>query len=66
MELNQKQTAILESVLNGRNAFVTGFAGSGKSYLINHIYSLLKKKQSGNYSLALTAMTGCAALLING
>ena len=36
--LNKKQCAILEKVLNGENAFITGFAGSGKSYLIEYIY----------------------------
>ena len=61
--LNQKQSEILLKVLDGKNAFITGFAGSGKSYLIEHICELLKKK---NKNYAKTAMTGCAALLING
>ena len=30
--LNQKQKSILTSILDGKNAFITGFAGSGKSY----------------------------------
>ena len=58
MELNKKQKIILDLVLNGRNIFITGCAGSGKSYLIKHI-SHLK-------NVALTAMTGCAAILIGG
>ena len=61
--LNKKQTEIQLKVLDGKNAFITGFAGSGKSYLIEHICKLLTKNCK-NY--ALTAMTGCAALLING
>ena len=61
--LNKKQKIILDLIINGRNAFITGFAGSGKSYLIEYIYQLLK--QNGK-CIELTAMTGCAALLING
>ena len=63
MGLNEKQKIILQKILDGKNAFITGFAGSGKSYLIEHICnSLLEIKK--NY--ALTAMTGCASVLING
>jgi ATP-dependent DNA helicase PIF1 len=61
MELNKKQKIILDLVLNGRNIFITGCAGSGKSYLTDHICEILKNKNIG-----LTAMTGCAALLVNG
>ena len=61
--LNKKQCAILEKVLNGENAFITGFAGSGKSYLIEYIYRTFLEQGK---KVALTAMTGCAALLING
>ena len=61
--LNEKQRDILEKVKLGNNAFITGFAGSGKSFLIDSITSALK--QQGK-TVALTAMTGCAALLING
>jgi len=63
MALNEKQKDILESVVDGKNMFITGFAGSGKSYLVQQICESLndlKKK------VALTAMTGCAAILING
>jgi len=61
--LNEKQKSILTSILDGKNAFITGFAGSGKSYLIEYIYSVFKDR---NKLVELTAMTGCAALLING
>ena len=59
--LNEKQRNILEDILKGKNAFITGFAGSGKSYLTSYIYESLKNK-----NVALTAMTGCASVLING
>lgn len=47
------------SVLNGkRNVFVTGAAGSGKSYLINHF------RRQSNYPVL--ASTGAAAILVKG
>jgi ATP-dependent DNA helicase PIF1 len=61
--LNDKQSEVLECVLNGKNAFITGFAGSGKSFLLEHICNSLKEHSK---TFALTAMTGCAAILING
>jgi len=61
--LNIKQKEILEKILDGQNAFITGFAGSGKSYLIEYIHRILTEQGK---KVALTAMTGCAALLING
>jgi ATP-dependent DNA helicase PIF1 len=61
--LNEKQRNVLEFILNGKNAFITGFAGSGKSYLIEYLRKTLKQQKK---RVALTAMTGCAALLING
>jgi len=62
-KLNQKQKEILEKILDNKNAFITGFAGSGKSYLIEYIYKTLTEQGK---KVALTAMTGCAAILING
>jgi ATP-dependent DNA helicase PIF1 len=61
-KLNEKQKSILNNIVNGKNTFITGFAGSGKSYLTEFIYDILKQK--GKF-IALTAMTGCAALIIN-
>jgi len=61
MNLNKKQQLALDSIDNGKNAFITGFAGSGKSFLTSSICEKLKNK---NY--ALTAMTGCASVLIDG
>ena len=61
MLLNTKQQLILDYIANGNNTFITGFAGSGKSYLISFICTVLKNKIFG-----LSAMTGCAAILIGG
>jgi len=58
--MNQEQQLALEAVSNGDNIFITGGAGVGKSYLVNEIVKSTKKK------IGVCAMTGCAALLING
>ena len=56
--MNPEQQLALDDVLAGRNVFITGAGGVGKSFLIGEIVS---RKPVG-----LTAMTGCAALLIGG
>jgi len=61
--LNTKQREIAEQIKSGKNTFVTGFAGSGKSYLIDHICKILTENKK---FYAKTAMTGCAAILIDG
>jgi ATP-dependent DNA helicase PIF1 len=59
--LNSCQERALE-VLGGQgNSFLTGVAGSGKSYLIRHF---LKKKNSKTFPIL--ASTGAAAILVGG
>jgi ATP-dependent DNA helicase PIF1 len=58
--MNPEQQLALDDVLAGRNVFITGGAGVGKSFLVNEIVSACKK------TIGVCAMTGCAALLING
>ncbi len=57
--LTDEQSSVLTDVLEGRNIFLTGDAGTGKSFLIGAIVKCKK-------FTAVTAMTGSAALLING
>jgi ATP-dependent DNA helicase PIF1 len=59
--MNPEQQLALDDVLKGENIFITGGAGVGKSYLVNKIVQHL-----GNSNPGVCAMTGCAALLING
>jgi len=56
--LNTEQTAALMAVRKGLNIFLTGAGGTGKSHTIRAIRGL-------SANTAVTAMTGCAALLLN-
>ena len=60
--MNEDQQRVLEKVRGGSNVCITGGAGTGKSYLIGEISKALGAKKR----LAVTAMTGSAALLIGG
>ena len=59
--LNEQQQAVLEEVLQGKNVFITGPGGSGKTFLIREIQRQLEAK---NKKVAITSLTGMAALLI--
>ena len=60
--MNPEQQLALDDVVTAKlNIFITGGAGVGKSYLVNQIVESLKQKKVG-----ICAMTGCAAILING
>jgi ATP-dependent exoDNAse (exonuclease V) alpha subunit len=61
--MNEKQLEAFEIVKNKGNLFLTGSAGTGKSFTINRIVDYLEENKL-NYGL--TALTGCAASLING
>jgi len=61
MPLNAEQTAALEAVKSGQNIFLTGPAGSGKSFLIREMSAWAEREDK---KFALTALTGCAALLL--
>lgn len=55
-----KALAILKS---GRNVFLTGSAGAGKTYVLNQYINYLKEHRVG---VAVTASTGIAATHMNG
>jgi ATP-dependent DNA helicase PIF1 len=61
--MNEKQLEAFNIVKTGCNLFLTGAAGTGKSFTIKSIIDYLEFK---NYNYGLTAMTGCAAVLIGG
>lgn len=62
--LTEAQKYILNYVLEGNNAFITGSAGTGKSYLLKVLVDKLKNKWP--LSIAVTASTGIAAEQIRG
>ena len=61
MSLNQEQQAALELARKGKSFFLTGPGGSGKSFLIEKI---VEDGRIRDRHVAVTAMTGCAALLL--
>jgi len=60
--LNKEQSAALAAIQSGKNIFLTGAGGTGKSHTIRSIVSWAA---TNGVRVALTAMTGCAALLLN-
>lgn len=59
--LDVEQQIAYEVLQSGENVFVTGGAGSGKSYLIRHFMKSLDSKQ-----MPILASTGAAAVLLGG
>lgn len=60
--LNKEQRDAFDAIQAGKSIFITGPGGTGKSYLIQALYTLLPER-TGKH-VAVTAMTGCAALLL--
>ena len=61
--LNLLQTQALDVIKKGKSLFLTGPPGVGKSYTLTKIIDYLNEN---NITYGLTAMTGCAAVLIKG
>jgi ATP-dependent DNA helicase PIF1 len=59
--LTKTQNIIIKTVNDGKNVFISGPGGSGKSYVINEICELARSK---NLNIIVTATTGCAAVLL--
>ncbi|KAM3302048.1 hypothetical protein P3S67_016550 [Capsicum chacoense] len=65
VKLTDQQNQILEAVSKGNSIFITGSAGTGKTYLLQHIISELRKIH-GKSRVFVTASTGVAACSLNG
>jgi ATP-dependent DNA helicase PIF1 len=62
MELSKEQKIAFDKYVQGKNIFITGPGGSGKSELIRLIY---KHAYSRFKVIHVTALTGCASILLN-
>ena len=62
-DLTDDQKVAFNTFLTGDNIFITGPAGTGKTYLIQKIQEYCKLT---HIDIGVTAMTGCAAYLIHG
>lgn len=60
--LNAEQRKAFDTVLAGRSCFITGPGGTGKSFLLRALYDHIPVMT--NKHIMITAMTGCAALLL--
>ena len=62
--LNEEQRSAADRVLVGENCFLTGAAGTGKSFLLRYIIQQLEARHPGG--VAVTAPTGIAASHVQG
>lgn len=65
LPLTREQNAALDFVRSGKSIFLTGSAGTGKSFVLKHVIKELKKRH-GAAGVHVTASTGAAAVLIGG
>src|SRR6266498_2919887 len=64
-KLNPEQELVRQLVLQGKSIFLTGSAGTGKSFLLKTIIADLQKKYGGE-QVGITSTTGTGAIIIGG
>lgn len=63
MNLDKKQSEFLERALGGQNIFLTGKAGTGKSFIVKELIRIMQER---NQMVVAAAPTGIAATNIGG
>lgn len=70
MIFTNEQRQIIKCIKNGQNVFITGPGGTGKSTIIKHLIDINAQENQSflgpDKTIGVTAMTGAAAVLING
>jgi ATP-dependent DNA helicase PIF1 len=67
LTLEQRLAAEIPLGKEQRNVFITGSAGTGKSYLLKYIVEELRERKKGTpNSVAICAPTGVAAIIVGG
>lgn len=66
MNLTKQQERVVEAVRLGASVLITGPGGTGKTALLRYLKTLKAELLKPNCTLGLTAMTGAAAVLIQG
>ena len=61
MELSIEQEYAIQKFKEGKNIYLSGPAGSGKTHIIKHIKEIAEK---GKKLIQICALTGCAAVLL--
>lgn len=65
LKFSKQQIEVLKAVASGKSVFITGSAGTGKSYILGFIMRILRKRL-GQQSVYVTASTGLAACALGG
>lgn len=66
-DLNTEQQAAAAHIMAGKNVFLTGSAGTGKTFLLRYVIQEMEKRYEGSVgAVAVTAPTGIAAINIGG
>ena len=64
--MTREQLAIYDAVMQGKNVYFEGEAGTGKSFVLRSVIESLKKIYPHPAAVGVTASTGISALAMNG
>ena len=64
-KLNPQQQLVQQLVETGKSIFLTGAAGTGKSFLLRYLIKILQEKHGG-HRVGITSTTGTGTLIIGG